>query len=220
MQVKVQCDIIANGDFMNKDSLNINDEKYNPNNDDPALRFDAFMGGVKDGGLRSVSSISIMVCYIVANMNGLVTAEVITRAMDEGMLANHFEVASAISKLIENKTIIEAEDGALSLNTDIKASIDLVEKDLPLTVREQSMHLVQKIIAKETYKRENEVIIIKNSDGTYTVKMTIAYGGKSYLDLSLYAPTIEQANSIKERFITSPVKVYDTVIEAIFANEE
>ncbi|MBR7072543.1 MAG: DUF4364 family protein, partial [Eubacterium sp.] len=122
---------------------------------DPALRFDAFMGGVKDGGLRSVSSISIMVCYIVANMNGRVTAEVIMQAMDEGMLANHFEVANAISKLIEAGTITEAEDGALTLNANAKESIDLVEKDLPFTVRERSIHLVQKILAKETYKKEN-----------------------------------------------------------------
>jgi len=186
---------------------------------DPALRFDAFMGGVKDGGLRSVSSISIMVSYIVANMNGKVTADVIIRAMDEGMLANHFEVADAISKLIESKTIIEAEDGALSINGDIKASIDLIEKDLPYTVRERAMHLVQKIIAKETYRRENEVVIVNNG-GTFTVNMRIASENLEFMKLSLYAPTIEQANTIKERFLTDPVKFYDTVIEAIFANEE
>lgn len=186
---------------------------------DPTLRFDAFMAGVKDGGLRSVTSISLMVSYIVANMSGKVTAEVIMQAMDEGMLANHFEVADAIAKLIESKTVVENEDGTLMLNSDIKASIDLIEKDLPYTVRERSMHLVQKIIAKETFKRENEVVIVNNG-GTYTVNMRISDGKTEYLKFSLYAPTIEQANTIKERFLTDPVKFYDTVIEAIFANEE
>ena len=215
MQVKVGCAIIAYGDYMDKNENKI----INDSAVDPALRFDAFMGGVKDGGLRSVSSISIMVCYIVANMNGRVTAEVIMQAMDEGMLANHFEVANAISKLIEAGTITEAEDGALTLNANAKESIDLVEKDLPFTVRERSIHLVQKILAKETYKKENEVVIVNNG-GTYTVNMKIAGDKTEYLKLSLYAPTIEQANTIKERFLTDPVKFYDTVIEAIFANEE
>ena len=215
MQVKVGCDIIAYGDYMDKNENKIISDSAV----DPALRFDAFMGGVKDGGLRSVSSISIMVCYIVANMNGRVTAEVIMQAMDEGMLANHFEVANAISKLIEAGTITEAEDGALTLNANAKESIDLVEKDLPFTVRERSIHLVQKILAKETYKKENEVVIVNNG-GTYTVNMKIAGDKTDYLKLSLYAPTIEQANTIKERFLTDPVKFYDTVIEAIFANEE
>ncbi len=215
MQVKVGCAIIAYGDYMDKNENKIISDSAV----DPALRFDAFMGGVKDGGLRSVSSISIMVCYIVANMNGRVTAEVIMQAMDEGMLANHFEVANAISKLIEAGTITEAEDGALTLNANAKESIDLVEKDLPFTVRERSIHLVQKILAKETYKKENEVVIVNNG-GTYTVNMKIAGDKTEYLKLSLYAPTIEQANTIKERFLTDPVKFYDTVIEAIFANEE
>lgn len=210
----MHCAIIANGDKMDNNKEN---RKYN--NDDPALRFDAFMGGVKDGGLRSVSSISIMVCYIVANMNGKVTADIIVQAMDEGMLANHFEVTDAIAKLIENGTIVEAEDGALTLNGNINSSIDLIEKDLPYTVRERSMHLVQKIIAKETYRRENEVAIVKNGNA-YSVNMRICTESLEFMNLSLYAPTIDQANSIKERFLTDPVKFYDTIIEAIFANEE
>jgi len=215
LQVKVHCAIIAYGDYMDKkENKIISDSAV-----DPALRFDAFMAGVKDGGLRSVSSISIMVCYIVANMDSRVTSDVIIQAMDEGMLANHFEVANAISKLIDAKKIIKNENGTLSLNDDAKKSIDLVEKDLPFTVRERSIHLVQKILAKETFKRENEVVIVNNG-GTYTVNMRITDGKTEYLKFSLYAPTIEQATTIKERFLTDPVKFYDTVIEAIFANEE
>ncbi|MCR5208450.1 MAG: DUF4364 family protein [Eubacterium sp.] len=152
-------------------------------------------------------------------MSGRVTADIIIRALDEGMLANHFEVSDAIGKLIEAGTIVEGGDGALSLNGDINASIDLVEKDLPYTVRERSMHIVQKIISKETYRRENEVVIVKNND-TYTVNMRIGSDKTEFMKLSLYAPTVEQANTIKERFLTDPVKVYDALIEAIFSNEE
>ncbi len=207
------------GDKMEKNENYKNKENTEIINDDPALRFDAFMGGVKDGGLRSVSSISILVNYIVANLNGKVTAEIIIKAMDEGMLANHFEISNAISKLIDSGTITEAEDGALSINDGGKASIELIEKDLPYTVRERSIKLVQKIIAKETYRRENEVTIEKYKDA-YRVNMKIADENLEYLSFSMFAPSIEQAETIKERFITDPVKFYDTVINAIFANEE
>ena len=96
---------------------------------------------------------------------------------------------------------------------------ELIEKDLPYTVREQSIKLVQKIMAKETYRRENEVTIEKNGSA-YMVNMKIADGSLEFMKLKLYAPTVEQAETIKERFITDPVRFYDTVIEAIFANEE
>ena len=189
------------------------------NEKNPRLRFDAFMGGVKDGGLRSVSSISLMVCYIVSNLSGKITSDIIAKALAEGELANHFEVTNALSKLIKSGTIVEADDGTLSINKNTKADIELIAKELPYTVRESAMHLCQKIIAKETYRRENKVEIIPTGDA-YTVILHISGKGTDYLTLSLFAGTIDQAEMIKEKFITDPVKVYETLIDAIFENEE
>ncbi|MFR5876969.1 MAG: DUF4364 family protein [Eubacterium sp.] len=184
---------------------------------DPRLRFDAFMGGVKNGGLRSVSSINILVCYIIANINGKVTAENIINTIDEGMLANHFEVADAISKLIKSGTVTENENGALTLIDMNKADIDLIEKDLPLTIREKSINICQKIIAKESYKRENKVEINKSDKG-YNVTLHISDRDTDFMTLTLYAGSEEQAEMLKEKFISNPIKVYDTLIESIFNN--
>ena len=60
---------------------------------EPKMRFDAFMANVKDGGLRSVSSIYMLVCYIVANMNNRVSAATIIEAVDGAMIANYFEIS-------------------------------------------------------------------------------------------------------------------------------
>ncbi|MBR3738747.1 MAG: DUF4364 family protein, partial [Eubacterium sp.] len=184
---------------------------------DPKLRFDAFTAGVADGGLRSVSSISIIVCYIIANINSKVTASNIIQTTDEGMFANHFEVSDAISKLKKSGVIKEEDDGALTLINNSQSEIDLIEKDLPLTIRENSIKLCQKIIAKEAYKRENKVSISKIENG-YIVNLHISDNETDYLSLNLFAATIEQAELIKEKFISDPVKVYDSLIEAIFEN--
>ncbi len=204
---------------MDKNRFDIENEteKLSQNEIDPKLRFDAFTAGIQDGGLRSVSSISLIVCYIIANINGRVTAENITQTMDEGMFANHFEVADAISKLKKSGVITESDDGALSLVDVSKANIELIEMDLPLTVRENSIKLCQKIIAKEKYKRENRVAIIPKDKG-FTVNLHISDKDTDFLSLRLYASTKEQAEMIKEKFITDPIKVYETLIEAIFNN--
>ena len=68
---------------------------------EPKMRFDAFMANVKDGGLRSVSSIYMLVCYIVANLNGRVSASTIIEAVDGAMIANYFEISDAVAKLIK-----------------------------------------------------------------------------------------------------------------------
>lgn len=186
---------------------------------DPRLRFDAFMGGVKDGGLRSVSSIALLVSYIVGNLKGNVTAAIIEQAAAEGMLANHFEVSDAISRLKKAGILIENENGTLEITKNTHADIDLIEKDLPYTVRVNAMHLCQKIIAKETFRRENEIQIVPCGEA-FNVILKISGGTTDFMHLSLFAPTRDQAEMIKEKFITDPVKVYETLIEAIFNNEE
>ncbi|MBE6742477.1 MAG: DUF4364 family protein [Ruminococcaceae bacterium] len=205
---------------MDKNSFEIenNIDNMSQNEIDPKLRFDAFTAGMQDGGLRSVSSISLIVCYIIANINGRVTAENITQTMDEGMFANHFEVADAISKLKKSGVITESEDGALSLINVSKANIELIEMDLPLTVRENSIKLCQKIIAKENYKRENRVEIIEKDKG-YIVNLNVSDKETDFLSLNLFASTKEQAEMIKEKFISNPIKVYETLIDAIFDNK-
>ena len=177
------------------------------------------MGGVKEGGLRSVSSIYLLVCYIVENIDSRVTRDIIVQAVCESATANYFEVTDAIGKLIGNGTLIESEDGALSLNKSTGADIELVEKDLPYTVRENSIKLVQKIIAKEKYRRENEAEIIEENSG-FSVILNISDGNTEFMRLKLYASTMEQAQMIKEKFLTNPAGVYESVINGIFQNEE
>lgn len=185
--------------------------------DDPKMRFDAFTAGIKDGGLRSVSSINMIVCYIIANINGKVTAQNIIDTMAEGMIANHFEITEAIARMIKNGVISESEDDALTLCKG-NNEVDLIEKDLPLTIRDNSVKLCQKIIAREKFKRENKVDIDKCDNG-YIVTLRVSDIDTDFMNLKLHAPTYEQAELIKEKFITNPIKVYETLIDSIFNNE-
>lgn len=185
---------------------------------DPKLKFDAFTANVKNGGLRSISSITMLVCYIVANLNNKVKADTITLALSESMLANHFEVSDSISKLLKAGTIKQNEDMTLHMdNTEID-EIDLIEKDLPFTVRQSSIKACQKIIAKESFKRENTADIIKTDNG-YKVILSVSDNEIDFLRLELFAVSITQAEIIRDKFISNPVKVYDTLIESIFNNE-
>lgn len=202
----------------NKNEQELDIENMSKNEIDPKLKFDAFTAGMKMGGLRSVASIQFLVCYIIASIDGKVTAQNIIEAVDEGMIANHFEISNAIAKLIKIGTVNEAEDGALSLTTNDKELLEIVERDLPLTVRESAITLCQKVIAKETYKRENKVEITELENGAYEITLHISDGEIDFFKLTLYSATIEQAEFIKDKFITNPVKVYENLINGIFNN--
>lgn len=186
---------------------------------DSTLMFDALTGGIEAGGLRSISTIHIMIGYLVANFQNKVTAQNIIDTMVEGCIANYFQTTDAIANLLKNNTIAENEDKTLRIVKDGESSVDLIENDLPFTIRKKAIHLLQKLIAKDTYRRENKVTIEETENG-YNVTMHVSDTDLDFMTLTLYAATITQAEVIREKFISNPVNVYNTLIDAIFANEE
>lgn len=184
---------------------------------EPKMRFDAFMANVKDGGLRSVSSIYMLVCYIVANMNKRVSAATIIEAVNDAMIANYFEISDAVNKLIKAGTINEGDDKMLYMDEQDVKEIELIEKDLPLTIRQRSIKACQKVIARESYKRENKVIC-EQVDGGYKVHLKVSDNTTDFMNLELFAVTDTQAELIKDKFISDPATVYETLIDAIFNN--
>ena len=184
---------------------------------EPKMRFDAFMANVKDGGLRSVSSIYMLVCYIVANMNKRVSAATIIEAVNDAMIANYFEISDAVNKLIKAGTINEGDDKMLYMDEQDVKEIALIEKDLPLTIRQRSIKACQKVIARESYKRENKVIC-EQVDGGYKVHLKVSDNTTDCMNLELFAVTDTQAELIKDKFISDPATVYETLIDAIFNN--
>ena len=184
---------------------------------EPKLRFDAFMANVKDGGLRSVSSIYMLVCYIVANMNKRVSAATIIEAVNDAMIANYFEISDAVNKLIKAGTINEDENKMLYMDEQDVKEIALIEKDLPLTIRQRSIKACQKVIARESYKRENKVICEK-VDGGYKLHLKVSDNTTDFMNIELFAVTDTQAELIKDKFISDPAAVYETLIDAIFNN--
>lgn len=184
---------------------------------EPKMRFDAFMANVKDGGLRSVSSIYMLVCYIVANMNNRVSAATIIEAVDGAMIANYFEISDAVAKLLKSGTIMENDDEMLYMDEQDIEEIALIEKELPLTIRQRSIKACQKVIARETYQRDNKVISEK-VDGGYKVHLKVSDNTTDFMNLELFAVNESQAELIKDKFISDPAAVYETLIDAIFNN--
>lgn len=191
-----------------------NREEFNPN-----LQFDAFTFGIEEGGLRSKSAISTMVCYILTNIEEPLSVKTICDALLDGKIANYFEICDSIDKLKNNGQIIENADGTLSATTACKEATLLVEKDLPITLREKSIECCQRALAKEIYKKENKVFIERTDNG-YSINMHVSDKNNDFMELTLNVPTKLQAQTIEERFLQNPVRVYETFINTLFDENE
>jgi hypothetical protein len=180
------------------------------------MDFDAFTAGIEDGGLRSTASISIMICYIVANSKEKITAQNIIDAMVIGKIANYFEVSDAIAKQIKVGNLTEDADGFIGITDKCRQSVEIVETDLPYTIREKSVELVRKLAKEEIYRKENKVEI-EPCSGQFRVTMHVSDKDSDFMVLSLIVPTEAQAEVIKDKFLTHPSEVYENLINGIFS---
>lgn len=181
------------------------------------MEFDAFDAGVDNGGLKSQREIRLIVCYLLANINQPVKKEHIVNALVEGAIANYFEVSSVIADLIQYKNITQDQNGVLSLNANSKDAIDELETDLPFTIRERSIGLCAKLIAREKYQKENIVEITPKGNGYYVNCYVMANEEEDMLSFRLYVGSITQAETVKEKFLNNPILVYDNLIDSLFS---
>ena len=189
------------------------EKEYNP-----TLQFDAFTAGIEDGGLRSSSSIAILACYIIARSTEKLTAKNVVDALVEGKIANYFEISSAISKMIKTNNLVENEDGHLSITEKCAFNVEMLENDLPITIREKAVELAAKTARLEIYKKENKATVEKDGD-KYKVTLHVSDKDCDFMVLSLFFPSEAQAQVVKEKFQTHPGEVYENLINSIFSNE-
>ncbi len=180
------------------------------------IKFDAFTYGIEKGGLRSKAQINIMVCYIVANVNARVTAKNIVDAMVTGSIANYFEVSEAVAGAIKRGLVVEDEEGFLTATKECKKLTELVENDLPYTMRVKSIELTLKTATVDRFTKENKVEIEKTETGSYNITMHITDKDIDFLVLTLNVPSIAEAEVIREKFLNDPVKVYDNLMNTLF----
>ena len=187
------------------------EKEYNP-----ALQFDAFTAGIEDGGLRSSSSIAILACYIIVRSEEKLTKKNVVDALVEGKIANYFEITSAISKMIKTDNLVEGEDGYLSVTSKCAFNVEMLENDLPITIREKAVELAAKTARLEIYKKENKATVEKDGD-KYKVTLHVSDKNCDFMVLSLYFPSKAQAQVVKEKFQTHPGEVYENLINSIFS---
>ncbi len=182
------------------------------------INFDALPYGASDGGLHSTMDIYLMICYVVVKSKERLTDDVLINTMVEGEFANYFETTNALQKIKDKGLIVVNEQGFLKPANNCEYFVELVENELPYSMRKRSVKLAAKLAVKELYRKENEVEIIKDGDD-FIVTMHFKDCGKDFMVLSLRAVTAAQAEMFKEQFYADPVKIYNDLIDSLFQNE-
>lgn len=183
----------------------------------PVLDLNAFTAGVEPGGLTHGYEIKILVCYLLEQIGTGMTFTQISDALLHRSLVNYFELANALSDLAESGHLT-CEDCAGRQEDTIYRLTDL-GRQTAITFRHaagfcprESGQIRQAIsCCAGKLNRRTMLPSCKTEDG-YIVDMTICDIGSDLLSLSLFMPTEQEADQVRQHFLSDPLLTYKGVL--------
>lgn len=183
----------------------------------PILDLNAFTAGVEPGGLTHGYEIKILVCYLLREISDGMTFTQINDALLHRGLVNYFELANALSDLVESKHLTcedcdgSQEDTIYQLTALGEETAETFSPTLPASVKEKAISCARHQILRKKIASSNHANIRKEEDG-YIVDMTICDIGSDLLSLSLFMPTEHEAEQVRQHFLSDPLLTYKGVL--------
>lgn len=179
---------------------------------------DFFLDSVSPNNLNNKKEIRILICYILNKINIPVKKSDVILALQSKGIANYFDLSEAFFELISDKILIESKDflDKFTITDQGKLMAQELEKSIPKTIRDESVQAVKLYLEQIRNENENNVIIKQNNYG-FSVICSISDGDFNMLKLELYAPDINTANNIKNKFYKNPSEIYNKIL-CIFNN--
>ena len=160
-------------------------------------------GNTNIGTLVSTAEIRILICYLLSAIDEPVPGQMLANVLHYEGLANAFEVTDAIEYLVKGGQLEIADDkeGTYSVTQNGKDIAETLKTSLSMTVRERAYVAALKMQTQFKNAKDNDFEITKEDDRLF-VTCIAKDGGKPFMSIKLLVTDHDQANYIKERFLS------------------
>lgn len=186
------------------------------------MDFDVFTEGIEPGGLRSRGEIGILICYMLDTINRPFLKDDLIEIIQDNALANYFETTNSISELLKNNNIEYADEKKkyIQITKNGKLISSQLNTTLSLSVRQKASAAAARVMEKRKIESENPVTIEKSEGGGYNVNLRITDGMRDLMSLTVFVPTISEANHVKRNFHKNPERMYAVMLAAVIGDKE
>ncbi|MBE6885133.1 MAG: DUF4364 family protein [Ruminococcaceae bacterium] len=192
--------------------------------------------GVAPGGPDYDFEVKLLICWMLAKITKPMTVEHMIEALVSEQFVNYFEFTGAVTDLIVEGQLVEVEKdqlfrnlqpnpsffsptapyaarrtGYYTLSSENKKHVLLLEHTLPLSLREKVYASATAVLLKANRESGNTATVRRNGDA-WAVDISVNDMGSDLLRLSMYAPTPEIADFMKENFLNDPAFFYKGII--------
>lgn len=186
------------------------------------MDFDVFTEGIEPGGLRSRGEIGILICYMLDTINRPFLKDDLIEIIQDNALANYFETTNSISELLKNNNIEYADEKKkyIQITKNGKLISSQLNTTLSLSVRQKASAAAARVMEKRKIESENPVTIEKAEGGGYNVNLRITDGMRDLMSMTVFVPTITEANHVKRNFHKNPERMYAVMLAAVIGDKE
>lgn len=175
----------------------------------------AFTAGNRPGGLTNNDEIRLLVCFMISKHSDSLEPADLLEIVTACGAANYFECADAISFMQQNGHVTLSEKGFLLLSPTGEKIIGGLENQIPQSVRDLCLESCHDYLRYKLNVGQHKVSIMRGAEGGYLVKCVIADLGTPVFNLELYAPTLDSAQTIRQRFIEHGAKLYGDALKLL-----
>jgi len=166
------------------------------------------------GFIHEQIEVKVLILFIMRRLSEPVDLDVLMglTLCDDGI--SYFDVTECIANLIETKHIV-LENDKYSLTPKGKRNGEILEKNLPYSVRTRAEAATLLARAKVNRDAMINTHSIANDDGGYTVDLSLSDGVGNIISIELYTANEKQAGELERGFRKGAEKIYQAIIKML-----
>lgn len=175
---------------------------------------DQIVPGIGVGGMTDKYEVKILICYLLYCIKAPLSREQLNTVFQDGQLVNYFSFCDALKELIDSEHLFADVQDRYILNPLGEETALRLNRSLPKSLRDNVVTAAMRLLAKVKREQENEAEIQHYQNG-FLVKCVVHDVGFDLLRFEVFAPDQLQAERIRERFLSNPAQIYQSMISAL-----
>ena len=166
------------------------------------------------GFIHERIEIKVLILFILRRLPEPITIEELTELTmcDDGI--SYFEVADCIASLVKTQHL-HLENGLYSLTAKGKHNGEILEKNLPYTIRTRTEDATAYARASQNRNALIKTSSIAGKNGGYNVTLSLSDGIGDIISMELFTSNERQVSDLEKGFRENAEKIYHAIIEML-----
>ena len=171
------------------------------------------------GYMHDILDVKVLILYVLARVETPVTPQTIYELCYQDESLSYFDVQESIPQMVSTGHLEELPESRYVITQKGKVAEEITADSVAFTVRERARCAVERY--NRELKREQFLHsdIIRREDGEYDVKLQLDDVRGRLMDLTLTAPTLQQARRLENGYRENADLLYQSVMIALLGEE-